>query len=105
MDIEKIRDLLPDPLSLDLLAEWVDLYCPNDPDPEIQKDLRDWAHNVRFLKSYFQEKCIWTGSYDMWEGSCGIAWLFNDMGPVENGCNYCPKCGKRIVCKESEEQI
>lgn len=109
MNTKSICDLLPDPLKLVLLADWIDLHYPNDPNTEIQEDLRKWANNIKLLSMAIQEKCIWIGSHDMWcdmwEGSCGIAWEFTNAGPIENGCNYCPKCGKPIVCEEKEDWI
>jgi hypothetical protein len=27
---------------------------------------------------------------------CGVAFIFNDGGPVENGFVFCPKCGKKL---------
>lgn len=32
----------------------------------------------------------------MWESSCGKAWEFTNDGPVENGLDFCMKCGKRV---------
>ena len=49
--------------------------------------------------------CAWTQDdpdYGVWEGDCGIEWNFIDDGPVENGCNFCPKCGGKLVIWEEE---
>jgi len=34
---------------------------------------------------------VWTCS------KCDIAWEFINDGPMENGTNFCPKCGREIV--------
>lgn len=45
--------------------------------------------------------CAWKlgdcPDYTLWNTSCGMAWYFEEDGPVENDTIYCPKCGKRIV--------
>lgn len=49
-----------------------------------------------------ERACKWTpmdadnmpGSFD---GECGIAWTFTEGGITENGINFCPKCGRRVV--------
>lgn len=28
--------------------------------------------------------------------SCGVEWYFEADGPVENGSNYCPRCGAKM---------
>jgi len=44
--------------------------------------------------------CLWSTAYgdenDMWESSCGIAFVFNDGGPEDNSFRFCHGCGKRI---------
>ena len=36
-----------------------------------------------------------------WECSkCGELWTLNDGTPKENGMEYCPKCGRKIIYKE-----
>ena len=43
------------------------------------------------------DPCVWTEDDDgLWSGPCGVAWQFNDAGPVENKCNFCPRCGGKI---------
>lgn len=52
------------------------------------------------------ETCEWTYDDidDKWDTSCGNAWVMTDGGtPPDNGYNYCPSCGDRIVVKEAEE--
>lgn len=34
---------VPDPDKLELLADWFDKRYPNDQNPEVQSDLREWA--------------------------------------------------------------
>jgi hypothetical protein len=40
--------------------------------------------------------CNWTphGEDDVYQTQCGHAWSFEAGGPVENGANYCPYCGR-----------
>lgn len=50
----------------------------------------------------YHSSCKWNpmnddnmpGSFD---GECGIAWTFTEGGITENGINFCPKCGRRVV--------
>ena len=34
---------------------------------------------------------------EIWEADCGLTWSLEEGGPEENGMNYCPKCGKKLV--------
>ena len=38
--VRELEDALPSADKLDLLAFWIDTIRPNDPDPEVQNDLR-----------------------------------------------------------------
>lgn len=40
--------------------------------------------------------CEWFEDDDGWHGTCGQWWEFTYDGPVENGLNYCMKCGKPV---------
>jgi len=43
------------------------------------------------------DPCIWTEDEDgLWSGPCGVAWQFNEGGPEQNKCNFCPRCGGKI---------
>lgn len=47
--------------------------------------------------------CSWhldedEGSYD---GTCGVKWVLLDGTPPENGMNFCPRCGGKLIFKES----
>ena len=39
--------------------------------------------------------CEWStdGEGDMWETTCGKAFVFNEDGPIANGFEFCPFCG------------
>jgi hypothetical protein len=52
---EIIGEDLPAPERLELLADWLDKTTADNPDKEIQKDLRKWAEGVREIKSLFDE--------------------------------------------------
>lgn len=42
--------------------------------------------------------CVWTqdnADYS-WDGTCTVKWEFTNAGPEENGCVFCPRCGKPI---------
>ncbi len=42
--------------------------------------------------------CVWTQEFEgEWNGTCGISWGFIDDGPTENQCNFCPKCGGKLI--------
>jgi len=48
-----------------------------------------------------QETCTWTlddgPNASIWNANCGAAWSFTEGGPEDNGCNYCHKCGGKLV--------
>ena len=42
--------------------------------------------------------CHWTPDDDgIWEANCGGTFIFESDGPTENGFNFCPFCGKKIL--------
>lgn len=42
--------------------------------------------------------CKWSFDDDgYWKSACGITWVFNDGGPIENEYNFCQKCGGKVV--------
>lgn len=46
-ELAEAREAMPDPDKLETLALWFDVKNPNDPDPEVQTDLRRWATRAR----------------------------------------------------------
>ena len=46
-DLRRARDALPPAGKLEGLADWIDVKYPNDPHPEVQRDLRKWAAAIR----------------------------------------------------------
>ena len=52
---EMIGEGLPAPERLELLADWFDKTTTDNPDKEIQNDLRKWAEGIREIKSLFDE--------------------------------------------------
>ena len=47
------------------------------------------------------DRCKWFNDENedeayAWESACGMLFIFNDEGPIENGFKYCPKCSKEI---------
>ena len=36
-----------------------------------------------------------------WVGQCGAAWSFFDGTPKENGMDFCPKCGGKLIEKDT----
>ncbi len=44
------------------------------------------------------EGCEWTpDSEDTWDTACRKVMTFTDDGPVENGFEFCPFCGRTII--------
>ncbi len=45
--------------------------------------------------------CLWTydEDSDSWDTGCGEKFCFIVDGPVENGMNFCPYCGKQLAIK------
>jgi len=54
-----------------------------------------------------QKVCEWRledDDYAVWDSDCGMEFLFNDDGPVENNFAFCPGCGNRLVVSQREEK-
>lgn len=65
------------------------------------------ATKITELEAQQPAPCKWTNDdpdYGVWDGTCGIAWSFIDDGPEENDCNYCPKCGGKLIIKEQSDE-
>lgn len=45
-EVERLRAAMPCPQKLWALAAWIDARFPEDPCPEVQADLRSWAHKI-----------------------------------------------------------
>ncbi len=46
--------------------------------------------------------CVWKVDDvedSAWAGDCGVLWECPSGTPVENGMNYCPRCGERLKQK------
>lgn len=45
-----------------------------------------------------EECCVWEQNPDGYWNSdkCGICWEFQEGGPAQNGCDFCPRCGHKI---------
>lgn len=43
--------------------------------------------------------CEWTmeEGADWWQTSCGSEWTTSDGTPADNGMNYCPMCGRKLM--------
>jgi hypothetical protein len=50
--------------------------------------------------------CCWVSGDDdagLWQSDCGHAFVFNDGGPMFNGFQHCPYCGR--VLAEAKDEI
>ena len=47
--ITALEAALPEADKLDILADLVDHWYPDDPEPEMQNDIRQWARGIRAL--------------------------------------------------------
>ena len=48
-------------------------------------------------KKHRGPECRWTEDDEtVWATACGQMWQFNEGGPVENKCQFCPYCGRRL---------
>lgn len=46
------------------------------------------------------DACYWDRAdddTDMWETTCGNAFVFTDDGPAQNGFRWCPYCGAALL--------
>ncbi len=48
-----------------------------------------------------QSECQWSEAIgyedEYWSTSCGVDWTMIEGTPTENGMNFCPSCGRRLV--------
>lgn len=56
--------------------------------------------------------CAWTqtNDWDMcdtWSSDCGLEWIFEDGGPIENKMKFCCYCGKplKVVPATPEDEF
>ena len=59
------------------------------------------ANLVQAAVAEYNSRCVWTQQGDeygdVWDASCGKAWVFDEGGPSENEVTFCPFCGRRIA--------
>jgi hypothetical protein len=83
---------------------------------QLRFDLATVADNYRRCQVELQQvqqaqtaTCEWSRDDDwdenLWESACGLAWLLEDEGPVENDMSYCPKCGKRLIVLTTQPSL
>ncbi len=48
--------------------------------------------------------CEWTHNEDesSWDTACDNKWMFTEGGPTDNGCKFCPYCGKALSAARGE---
>lgn len=68
-----------------------------------QRGYRAKAHSVlaELAGELRNGTCEWWEDGEMWESSCGVAYMFNSDGPEDNGHRFCHKCGNRIAIDEA----
>jgi len=49
-------------------------------------------------------ECLWRDDEGVWNGSCGVAWRFDDGGVAENDVRFCLRCGKPVRVEEAAEE-
>ena len=49
------------------------------------------------------ETCTWRETGEMWESACKYCFAFIGGTPSQNGFDYCPKCGRRLIEADDEE--
>lgn len=47
---KEMMELLPPVHKLQTLVEWIDSKYPNDPNPEVQNDIRTWINNIKTIR-------------------------------------------------------
>ena len=53
---------------------------------------------LRKLDNFPPQVCRWARvEEDYWSGECGALWTFPDGTPSDNGMQFCPVCGGRLV--------
>ena len=51
--IDILQEKLPTPERLELLADWFDKTTAENPDKEVQRDLRKWAEGLRYMQKLY----------------------------------------------------
>jgi len=81
---------------------------PSQTAPLCNGTAREIIDYARELQRRLLRTCTWKCEdfeQEIWESDCGIAWSFIDGGPDENGCNYCYRCGgKLLVARPTKEK-
>lgn len=84
--------------------EWSKIKRYNPVGPDYPEAGRDYV-----LRSEAEERlnreCEWhthDADWNCWLGTCGIEWMLEVDGPVENEMNYCPRCGGKLIVREGE---
>jgi len=105
--VEKLPELVRDNRqnAQDMIAGIINnglvLRVDDQKSRELESRIRTWDRNIEKLHEHRRKMfCTWKRDHyhGMWDGSCGIAWQFESGSVADNGMNYCPKCGKNIVC-------
>jgi len=64
------------------------------------------VESITYLENKGIETCEMTSideDMEIWQCSeCDSLWTLNDGTPKENGMEYCPKCGRKIIYKEEK---
>ena len=58
-----------------------------------------WAMRQASTCTWYMDETMFNET-DTWLGTCDLAWIFPEGGPIQNGVNYCPNCGRKIVIKK-----
>lgn len=71
--------------------------------PNIRKGLVEAVRNLRDVRQIMERQhktsqCKWShdGDTDSWDTECGEKWQFNEGGPQDNKCHFCPYCGGTV---------
>ncbi len=54
------------------------------------------VHGHVIARHHQPKECGWRSDDGVWRSDCGVLYEFNDGGPVENGHEFCHRCGKPL---------
>lgn len=86
--------------KLELLAKWIDKMYPNDPFPEVQKDLQRMAFNMENGDIAANGELVWDSIMDVAHNSCDdrfIDWTEEDWDKIAIWEKYLKQCLDTLI--------
>lgn len=90
--------------KMEQLLAYYDWQIQLEPPPKGKHHILEWAiHEMERLYVQAHRTCTWTRDLDygdVYDGTCGVKWEFQEGGPVDHGVQFCPRCGGRLELED-----